>query len=416
MHLERARRVAPMVVFAGLVVAGLIYLVVVSGEGRGPLSASGTVEAVQVGVASEVSGRVLEVLVEEGQAVTAGEVLLRLDSRLLEAQRERAVAAGQAAVASAELELLAAEQALQALHENAALAGAQAGLALANARKALDEAVRLNSYEQAGDLARPETIEAAEQALARSEDALQRAQADVDRLATLQDDDPRRLSALAALDAARRQRDAEDAILRWFNGETSDIDPAILSAKVDLAQAQLNDAQRRFEDQSPGPDPDLLAQAEARVKLAQAALAAAAAQAKVEAESLDLQIDKLLVRAPHGGVVLARSIEPGEVLVAGAQALSIGQLDRLTVTVFLPEDQYGRVELGDHVQVRVDAFADLVFDAVVTRIADQAEFTPRNVQTQEGRRTTVFALELTVTDPEGRLKPGMPADVTFEVR
>lgn len=416
MHLERVRRVAPIVVFAGLVTAGLIYLVVVSGEGRGPLSASGTVEAVQVGVASEVSGRVVEVLVEEGQTVIAGEALLRLDSRLLDAQRERAVAAGRAAVASAELELLGAQEARTALYENAALAEAQAGLALANARKALDEAVRLNSYEQNADPARLETIDAAEQALARSEDALQRAQEDVDRLASLPADDPRRVAAQASLDVARRQRDADQAILDWYNGETSDIDPAILSAKVDLAQAQLNDAQRRFEDQSPGPDPDLLAQAEARLKLAQAALAAATAQAKAEAESLDLQIDKLLVRAPLSGVVLARSIEPGEVLVAGAQALSIGQLDRLTVTVFLPEDQYGRVELGDHVQVRADAFPDVAFDAVVTRIADQAEFTPRNVQTQEGRRTTVFALELTVADPEGRLKPGMPADVMFEVQ
>ncbi len=113
------------------------------------------------------------------------------------------------------------------------------------------------------------------------------------------------------------------------------------------------------------------------------------------------------------GVVLARSIEPGEVLLAGAQALSIGQLDQLTITVFLPEDRYGQVDLGDHVQLSVDAFPDQTFDAVVTRIADRAEFTPRNVQTEEGRRTTVFAVELTVADPSGQLKPGMPADVAF---
>ncbi len=113
-------------------------------------------------------------------------------------------------------------------------------------------------------------------------------------------------------------------------------------------------------------------------------------------------------------MILARSIEPGEVLVAGAQALSIGQLDHLTITVFMPEDRYGQINLGDHVRVSADAFPEETFDAVVTRISDQAEFTPRNVQTEEGRRTTVFAVEVTVAEAEGKLKPGMPVDVAFE--
>jgi hypothetical protein len=51
---------------------------------------------------------------------------------------------------------------------------------------------------------------------------------------------------------------------------------------------------------------------------------------------------------------------------------------------------------------------------MVSRIADEAEFTPRNVQTEEGRRTMVFAVELTVTDPEQKLRPGMPASVSFD--
>jgi HlyD family secretion protein len=61
----------------------------------------------------------------------------------------------------------------------------------------------------------------------------------------------------------------------------------------------------------------------------------------------------------------------------------------------------------------VDSFPGMQFNAQVTYIADQAEFTPRNVQTAEGRSATVFAIKLTVADPEGRLKPGMPADVIF---
>ena len=81
--------------------------------------------------------------------------------------------------------------------------------------------------------------------------------------------------------------------------------------------------------------------------------------------------------------------------------------------VYVPEDQYGEIMLGDSAVVSVDSFPDEFFDAVVTRIADQAEYTPRNVQTEEDRKTTVFAVELSVEDLGGKLKPGMPADVTF---
>ncbi len=94
-------------------------------------------------------------------------------------------------------------------------------------------------------------------------------------------------------------------------------------------------------------------------------------------------------------------------------AMTIGQLEDLTVTVYIPEDRYGRINLGDEAEVTTDSFPGMVFIAHVTRIADRAEYTPRNVQTQEERRTTVFAIELKVEDLEGDLKPGMPVDVEF---
>ncbi|MCX6070347.1 MAG: biotin/lipoyl-binding protein, partial [Chloroflexi bacterium] len=174
MHLEKIRRVAPIVVFVGLVAAGMIYLTVVSVKGDGPLQASGTIEAVEVSVASEVSGRVEEVLVEEGASVDAGDVLLRLDSRLLEAQRELALAGDEAAVAAAKLELVNAQQALDALHENSPLAAVQAELALANARDALEDEEYRWRVQQAGNRASPETIRDAEAKLLLAEDEVAR--------------------------------------------------------------------------------------------------------------------------------------------------------------------------------------------------------------------------------------------------
>jgi HlyD family secretion protein len=106
-------------------------------------------------------------------------------------------------------------------------------------------------------------------------------------------------------------------------------------------------------------------------------------------------------------------VEPGEVAVPGAPLMTLAKLDDLKITVYVPEDRYGSIQLGESAQVSVDSFPGQVFTATVTRIADQAEFTPRNVQTEEGRRTTVFAVELKVDNPDSKLKPGMPADVSF---
>jgi HlyD family secretion protein len=94
--------------------------------------------------------------------------------------------------------------------------------------------------------------------------------------------------------------------------------------------------------------------------------------------------------------------------------ITTADLSQLTITVYVPEDRYGQIRRGQTATVTVDSFPGTEFSAQVTHIADQAEFTPRNVQTVEGRSATVYAIELAVTDTEGRLKPGMPADVSFE--
>jgi HlyD family secretion protein len=199
-------------------------------------------------------------------------------------------------------------------------------------------------------------------------------------------------------------------------------------ADIALLEAQLAAAERDYAAVRDGPDPDDIALAEARVQTAEANLALAqtdtsqeqldASQAQVDAAqaALDIvqaQYDKLVLTSPVDGVVLYRTVEPGEVVLPGSPAITLGLLDDLTITVYIPEDRYGQIDIGDKAIVKVDSFPGETFDAVVGRIADQAEYTPRNVQTEEDRRTTVFAVELLVDDPQGKLKPGMPADVIF---
>jgi HlyD family secretion protein len=185
---------------------------------------------------------------------------------------------------------------------------------------------------------------------------------------------------------------------------------AIANERNQVAQDRLSAL--RTGDQSPQV-------AAAAAGLEQARSAAQQAQDGVEQAQanlrlLEAQLAKLEVQSPMEGVILTRNIEPGEYVQPGAAALSMGDLSQLTITVYVPEDRYGQIHLGQAARVNVDSFAGSEFEAVVKFISDQAEFTPRNVQTVEGRSSTVYAIKLTVKDPQGKLKPGMPADVTFQ--
>ncbi len=156
--------------------------------------------------------------------------------------------------------------------------------------------------------------------------------------------------------------------------------------------------------------------AEKAVEQAEAALEqarTAVKQAQAQLALIDTQLEKLTVRAPVDGVVLTRNVEPGEVVQPGAEAIILIRPESLTITVYVPEDRYGAIRLGQQALVSVDSFPGETFRAEVIYISDRAEFTPRNVQTVEGRSSTVYAIKLRLEDPQGRLKPGMPADVTF---
>ena len=223
-------------------------------------------------------------------------------------------------------------------------------------------------------------------------------------------------AAQTALDDARTklenaQKDYDDAL-------TTDGAKDVLEARarVEVANERYNsalDAMRALQTGAQSPAvasaQKALEQAMALVDQAQSAIK----QAQANLDVIDTQMDKLVVHAPVDGAVLVRSIDVGEVIQAGMPAMTVGKLDTLKVTVYIPEDQYGQISLGEKATLNVDSFPDENFTATVTRIANHAEFTPQNVQTKEGRQTTVYAVELSVDNPDGKLKPGMPVDVTF---
>ena len=447
MHINPRRVVPVVILLVGLAAAVYWYFEIRPTQaGNGALSASGTIEAAQAQISPELSGKIAAVLVGEGESVQQGQEMVLFDTALLTAQLEQAraalalaqanydlVAAGtpaeqrQAAITAAELEQINARQTLQTLNDTASLSKAQAEQRVAAADKALDQARdRLESLTGAADA---EDIERARAQVVIAEDALEKAEEDAQRILKYVKKTVSKAMMQIEIANARTAYDAAVTRLNNLLGNANQIDVNLAEANVKLAEAALADAQSELEKVSNGPDPEALALAEARLAAAEARLEAAkagpsaeqlaAAQAQVESaqravDTLELQLSKLVLLAPFDGVVLSVSAEPGETATAGATLLVLGRQDDKTITVYIPEDLYGQLSLGQAAEVSVDSFPGEHFEATVANIADQAEFTPRNVQTVEGRKNTVFAIKLSVDDPEDKLKAGMPADVVFK--
>jgi len=456
---NRARRIVPLVLVLALVVLGAYRLYSQRmAANSNVLQGSGSIEATEISVAADTAGRIKTVLVDEGDAVKAGQELVQFDDAILQAQRQQAEAslsAAQANQAAAQASLAAAQanldqvkagarsQELEA-EQQAVLAAqgrvttaegqlAQTRGALKSAQAARDQAAAAFANLKQG--ARPEQIEAASVAYQQAQAAVNVAQANYDKIASRADAGrlPQSLAlqqatlALEAaksnyegilsgattpqLDQARAAVNQAQAGILQASAVVSQTESAVITAKAGLAAEQA-----RLDMMQAGARPEQVKAAEAQVAATQAQIEAAAGQvaaAKAAINLLDTQIGRLTIKAPADGVVFSRAVEPGEVALPGGTLAVLADLGNLSVTVYLPESRYGEVKLGDVASVTVDSFPGQVFRGTVQHIADQAEFTPRNVQTPVGRRTTVFAVKLAVENPESKLKPGMPADVVF---
>jgi HlyD family secretion protein len=146
-------------------------------------------------------------------------------------------------------------------------------------------------------------------------------------------------------------------------------------------------------------------------------------QARINVESaqanLDLlndQIGKMTITAPVDGVVMTRSVDPGDVVNPSSELLSLARLNDLTITVYISENNYKNIKLGQTASVAVDSFPGQVFTARVDYISSQPEFLPRTTKTVSASQSTVYAIRLLLNDSSGKIKSGMPADVAFAIQ
>ncbi|HJV96885.1 MAG TPA: HlyD family efflux transporter periplasmic adaptor subunit [Albitalea sp.] len=317
----------------------------------GLLQINGRIEGDRITLAPKFAGRVLELAVREGDVVSAGQLLVRLDDRAVRARLDQA---------------LAAQEMLQAQ------IGAQ------------DAALRV---------LRGETVVAVKAAQTR----IAAAEADA-----------RRAEAANAQDGRDHAR-AEGLSAQGFIGpqalERAGLAEQQSSQQRDAAQALLAQAQQALRDAELGPQ---------RVRAREAELAVTRARLK-EAEATVAEarsaLDDLAISAPVAGTVTARFVNLGEVVNAGTPLLELTDLGQLYLKGYLPETQIGRVRRGMPARIYVDAFPSEPFAATLRYVSARAEFTPKEVQTVDERVKLVYEVRLQVDqNPGGRLNPGQPAD------
>lgn len=411
------------------------------------LTASGTISAQSTDISAEMSGKIAEMKVDKGSTVKAGDVLFTLDTTLLQAEHDQAASAVQVAQTTldeTQKKLSNAQAQYSLALQNAQMQNSQAQASQWQATQPSefsepiwyfqkDEQITALKSEIAADqtsltneqdslqaelkAASNQDFVAAENRLAVAEAAYQEATTTLKQAKASSNNTNLVDAAQKAMDSATAElNSAQDAYNKLLNStEATNVLDA--RARVAVAQSRLNNAQDSLNTLLTGDQSLQVQVAQTDVDEANSAVSQAQAslsQAQAALNVYTVELSKMTVIAPVSGVILSRSANPGEVTAAGSTVLEIGTLDNVKLTVYVPEDQYGKISLGQSVSVTVDSFANRTFTGSVTYISNQAQFTPRNVQTVESRSTTVYAIEISIPNPDSALKDGMPADATFK--
>jgi HlyD family secretion protein len=365
---------------AVLVAAGIAaYRVVQSrlANDDGSIRVSGNIEVTDVEVSFKVPGRVEARPVSEGEVVRTGSLVAKLDSTELAQDVALRKAEVQAAAATL-AELLAGSRPEEIAEADAATRKAQAWV---------DELVNGT---------RPEDVAAQRAAVARAKAEVDRLDSENRRQKLLYDSD---VISTREYEAARTALEVADAKLREDQERLNLLVEGPRKEQIEQARAALRQARERYALVKKGPRTEDIDHARARLEQARQALAIA-----------ETRLTYATVTAPLTGVVLSENIEPGMYAAPGTPVVTVGDLVNVWLRAYINETDLGRVKVGQPVRVATDTYPGKHYEGRVSFIASQAEFTPKNVQTQKERVKLVYRVKVDIRNPNMELKPGMPAD------
>jgi len=361
------------------------------GGGKAPedrLVVSGNIELTEVDIAFKTAGRLIERTVNEGDSVQKGQIIARLDRDQLVAQRER--------------------ESASVLSNETQLAQAQTAVELQRATLAADIETRC------GDLA------AAEARLAELKNG-SRPQEKADAHAAVE-------AAAAELD--RSKKDWDRAQTLYKNDDISTAQRDQYRRNWENAEAMSKSAKEREDLVLAGPRQEQIQAQQAQVERSRGALKMAEASAielrrreqelatrraeivrtRANVTLIDSQLSDTIAASPCDGVVLVKSADVGEVLAPGTSVVTVGDIDHPWVRAYVNETDLGKVKIGAKVKVTTDSFKDKAFNGRISFISSQAEFTPKQIQTQQERVKLVYRIKIDVENPGRELKLNMPVD------
>jgi HlyD family secretion protein len=357
------------------------------------IAISGNIEMTEVQISFKTAGKLIERTVDEGDHVKKGQVIARLDREQLLRQRQ----AQEAALASTQAQLAQAETAVHWQREQltADLAAKQADL---NANQA-----RLREL-QTGS--RPEEIRSANAAVEAAQAEFDRAKSDWERAQKLiKNDDITRQqydqfrthfeSSQAALNQAQQQ---QRLVKEGPRVEQIDAQKAMVQrASANLRSGQANELELKRREQE-------LAVRRAEIE-----------RAKAQIELIDSQLADTIEASPVDGLVLSKSAEVGEVLAPGTAVVAVGDVYHPWLRGYINERDLGRVKIGTPAKITTDSFPGKIYPGKVTFIASEAEFTPKQIQTQEERVKLVYRIKIEAENPNQELKSNMPVEAELEL-
>jgi HlyD family secretion protein len=349
---------------------------------------SGTIEAKHAALAFQVSGRIRDVLVDEGQLVEKDQTLAVLEQSEYQARHEQAKAHLESSIKSLQRLEMVLEINKRTLPDEVTRAEAGVKVILSQLQE-LEAGYRVQDIERARlvFLTSKDIMEEAGKNKLRYDKLFQKG------IVSEKEWDTIKLKYETASKEFKQAKEALEMLQEGVREET------IQTARARLAEGKA-----------------IVKQARSNLKKIDAAekeVETAKAQVQGARSAVDLAkiyLNYTLLEAPFKGIITTRSIEPGEVVLPGREVMTLSDLSTVELKIFVGETEIGRVKPGQGVDVRVDSFPDKVYGGKISFISPEGEFTPKIIQTHQERVKLVYLVKVSIPNPDLELKSGMPAD------
>jgi HlyD family secretion protein len=388
----KKKRIIIIAFFALLAVVVLLVYLGQRSERSKALQYSGTIEATESRLSFQVAGRILNVLIDEGQTVEKDQVLANLDRSEYQARYDQAKAnleAAKADLAGLEVSLESSRKTLPADVERY-----QASVnALRAQTDQMESGYRSQDVEKAGyNLS---ALKSAMETAGKNKERFDKLYED--RIVSEQEHDNANLqyeTALRTYESAKANLDQfkqgyRDEDVRVAKARLAEGEAILKQAKVNLSKIDLNERQ---------------------VEAAKAKAAASEASFKLA----ETQLGFMELKAPYKGIITSRNAEPGEVVTLGQEVFSMADLSTIELKIYVDETGIGKVKPGQDADVSIDTFPDRVFKGKVSYVSPEGEFTPKIIQTHKERVKLVYLVKILIPNAGLELKSGMPADAVLK--